>query len=104
LIRVVRACQGELSVMPEEVQGDLADALARLQIGWRLSMPLSRPMPEVGPGVHELRLTDRTGTYRVLYAVGGGEVILLHAFKKTTRRTPPRVIRLTRKRLRKAGR
>ena len=46
--------------------GDLADALARSDAGGCLAMPLSRPMPSIGPQVHELRLRDRTGTYRVI--------------------------------------
>jgi hypothetical protein len=45
-----------VDVFPEDVRGDLADALARLDAGLMLSMPLSRPMPNMGRGVHELRL------------------------------------------------
>jgi len=47
--------------LPAEIRADLADALARLDAGLSLSMPLSRPMPAIGPGVHELRLRDRSG-------------------------------------------
>ena len=36
-------------------------------IGIKLSMPLSRPMPSVGKGVHELRLKDASGVYRLIY-------------------------------------
>ena len=85
---------------PEEVRGDLADALARLDAGLMLSMPLSRPMPSVGGCVHELRLKDRSGTYRVVYAlVRRGTVHVLHAFKKTTRGTPVKNLDLAMKRL-----
>ena len=34
-----------------------------------LSMPLSRPMPSIGPGTHELRLRERSGAYRVVYVL-----------------------------------
>ena len=65
-----------------------------------LSMPLSRPMPSIGRGAHELRLKDRSGAYRVVYAlIRGGRVYLVHAFKKTSRATSPKSIEIARKRL-----
>jgi phage-related protein len=65
-----------------------------------LSMPLSRPMPSIGRGVHELRLKDRSGVYRVVYAlVRRGTVHVLHAFKKTTQTTALKNLELARKRL-----
>ena len=71
--------------LPEEVRGDLADALARLDAGLVLSMPLSRSMPSIGRGVHELRLKDRSGTYRIVYALIQRRVIhVLHAFNDFT--------------------
>jgi len=100
VIVVAPACRREVEGLPDEVRGDLADALARLDAGLMLSMPLSRAMPSVGRGVHELRLRDRSGHYRVVYAlVGRGRVYLLHAFKKTTQATPQRSIDVARKRL-----
>ncbi len=100
MVIILRACQRELEALPEEVRGDLADALARLDAGLVLSMPLSRPMPSIGRGVHELRLRDRSGTYRVVYAlVRRGTVHVLHAFKKATRDTPAKNLELAMKRL-----
>jgi len=94
------ACRREIEVLPEAVRGDLADALARLDAGLVLSMPLSRPMPSVGRGVHELRLKDRSGAYRVIYAlVRQGAIHVLHAFKKTSQTTPVRHLELARRRL-----
>ncbi len=100
MIIVLKSCRRELKELPEEVRGDLADALARLDAGLVLSMPLSRPMPSIGRGVHELRLRDRAGTYRVVYAlVQRGVVHVLHAFKKTTATTPAKNLDLAVKRL-----
>ncbi len=100
MVIVLRACRREIDALPEEVRGDLADALARLDIGLMLSMPLSRPMPSIGRGVHELRLRDRSGAYRVVYAlVRRGTVHVLHAFKKTTRDTPAKNLEVAAKRL-----
>ena len=63
-------------------------------------MPLSRPMPTIGQGVHELRLKARSGAYRVVYAlIHRRAVHVLHAFKKTTQETSARNLELARKRL-----
>jgi phage-related protein len=93
-------CQKEIIEFPEEIRGDLADALARLNEGLTLSMPLSRPMPSIGPGVHELRFRDRAGIYRVIYVLlGDGSIYLIHAFTKKTSQTPKQNIDLAKKRL-----
>lgn len=102
---VLSACQREIRQFPEEIRGDLADALARLDAGQSLSIPLSRPMPLVGNGAHELRLKDRSGAYRIFYALpGGGIVYVLHGFKKKTQATPKRHIELARNRLKEVKR
>lgn len=100
MVIISKACRKEIEVLPEEIRGDLADALARLDAGLVLSMPLSRPMPSIGQGVHELRLKARSGAYRVVYAfVQRDTVHVLHAFKKTTQGTPARNLELALKRL-----
>ena len=100
MVIIPKACQREIETFPDEIRGDLADALARLDAGLALSMPLSRPMPGVGQGVHELRLTARSGAYRVVYAlVQRGTIHVLHAFKKATQATSARNLELARKRL-----
>ena len=89
MIQVLKACTKEIQEFPEGVREDLADALARLEVGQNLSMPLSRPMPSIGSGVHELRFCDRQGIYRVIYFIKRSrEIWLLHAFKKKTKATP----------------
>ena len=69
MIRILNACGRELAELPEEVREDLTDALARLEEGHLLSMPLSRPMPSIGRRVYEIRLRDRSGIYRIIYAL-----------------------------------
>ncbi|MEW6777681.1 MAG: type II toxin-antitoxin system RelE/ParE family toxin [Bdellovibrionota bacterium] len=101
MIVILKACQRELDDFPEDVRADLADALARLDAGQLLSMPLSRPMPSIGKGVHELRLRHRSGAYRVVYAIQiAGTVYVLHGFKKTSEQTLKRNLDLAKKRLR----
>lgn len=100
MIVILKACRKKIEAFPEKIRGDLADALARLDAGLGLSMPLSRQMPDIGRGVHELRLKERSGAYRVVYAlVQRGTVHVLHAFKKTTQSTSARDLELARKRL-----
>lgn len=100
MVIVLPACQREIQRFPEEIGGDLADALARLDIGQSLALPLSRPMPSIRNGVHELRLKDRSGAYRVFYVLaGGGIVYVFHAFLKKTQETPKKNLALARKRL-----
>lgn len=100
MIVVLPQCQKEINELPADVRDDLTDALAKLNEGNTLSMPLSRPMPSVGKGVHELRFRDRNGIYRVLYVfVGGGLIYLLHAFMKKAQATPKQNIELAKKRL-----
>lgn len=100
LIRVLKNCEKELLEFPIEIREDLADALALLDQGIKLSMPLSRAIPSIGKGVHELRLRDRSGIYRVIYVFSGnGNICLLHAFTKKTQTTPKPNIELAKKRL-----
>ena len=100
MIVLLKQCRKEIDAFPEEIRGDLADALARLDAGLMLSLPLSRPMPAIGRGVHELRLRDRSAAYRVVYALSTrGAVYVLHAFKKTMQATSARNLELARTRL-----
>ena len=100
MIDSLKQCQKEILEFPLAIREELADALARLDQGLSLSMPLSRPMPSIGKGVHELRFRDRSGVYRVIYVLlGASQIWLLHAFMKKTPQTSPRNIELARKRL-----
>lgn len=56
-----------------------------VEFAWPVGMPLVRPL---GRGIHEVRTPLADGTARVLFAVEGGFMVLLHAFMKKTRKTP----------------
>ena len=76
--------------------------LRRLQKGEYLSLPESRPMPSIGPRVHELRITD-VGVrvdWRIVYRIDTLWILLVDVFRKTTRATPHAVIERCRARLR----
>ena len=82
------------------IRQQLGEAIRDLQKGMALSMPLSRPMPSVAPGVAELRVKDDARAVRVFYITKvAGAVLIFHGFEKTTQQTPKREIDLGRKRL-----
>lgn len=58
-----------------------------------------KPMSSIGKGVEEIRMSDDTGTYRVVYTARLADVVyVLHAFQKKTQATAKRDIELARKR------
>jgi phage-related protein len=91
----------------EEVRGfsresrkAVGKALRELQLGKRLGMLVSRPMPSVALGVAEIRVQDRWGIYRTFYYLKSSRGILVfHAFMKKTQKTPQQEIELARTRL-----
>lgn len=84
----------------KEVRLELGSALTKLQIGMTLGLPISRPMPDVSRGVHELRFRDAGGIQRVFYFMKTQRgVLVFHAFAKKTQKTPPNEIKIGRQRL-----
>ena len=73
--------------------------LRRLQRGEMLSMPHSRPMPTIGPGVHELRIADGRLAWRIIYKLEASALLILHVFEKKTAQTPKSVIEVCKARL-----
>lgn len=99
---ILDSCRKELLSFPQEVREDFVDVVAKLRRGISLIMPLSKPMPQIGRGVYELRLKDRSGAYRIFYFVKKKEAIyVLHAFQKKTRRTPSKSINLVKRRIKR---
>ena len=62
-------------------------------------MPHSRPMPGIGAGCHELRIPDENATWRVIYRLDEDAVVLLEIFSKKDQKTPLRVIKACKMRL-----
>ena len=84
---------------PSQVRVEGGTLLSRVQDGERLTMPNSRPMPTIGPGVHELRLADEGGDWRIIYRIEADLILLVDAFKKTTAKTNLADIRRSKNRL-----
>ena len=99
-IEIHRAALKELQNFPSDVLFRAKEAFAFLECGELLSMPLSRPMPSVWAGCHELRISDRHGTYRIFYVlVIKGTIFVSHCFHKKTQRAPFSDIVLAKRRI-----
>ena len=86
-----------MRLFPKAVRVRVGHALGRVQNG--LEPPNWKPMPSIGVGVREIRVTSG-GQFRVLYKSKHGEAIyVLHAFEKKTRKTSEADLSLARQRL-----
>jgi phage-related protein len=82
---------------PEDARHDAGYQLDKVQRGQQPDD--FKPMPSVGKGVEEIRVTDDSGAYRVIYVARRVEsVYVLHAFQKKTQATSRRDIEIARKR------
>lgn len=73
--------------------------MRRLQKGELLSLPHSRPMPTVGPRCHELRINDKTKSWRIMYRIDADAIVIVDVFEKRTQTTPAETILQCRRRL-----
>lgn len=56
-------------------------------------------MPGIGKGVEEIRVSEPSGAYRVIYLARRAEAIyVLHAFQKKSQATPQRDLEIARQR------
>lgn len=73
--------------------------LRQLQQGESVGLPHSRPMPNIGPRCHELRIRDQDKNWRILYRIDEDAIVIADIFHKTTQTTPKMVIKVCQKRL-----
>lgn len=98
---VLKQAQRELKDAPKDVVGDIFALFDDLMGGKLLSMPISRPLPLIAKGLHELRLSGKSGEYRVFYVIKVGSAIyVLHATGKKSQKTDRRKIDLIKSRIR----
>jgi phage-related protein len=93
---------GEVKTPPFSKEGRMEAGylLRMLQKGESLAMPWSRPMPEIAPGCHELRVADAGKSWRIVYRVDDDAIVILEVFAKQTPKTPRHVIETCSRRLR----
>jgi len=86
-IVILNQADRELRKAPKEVIMDAYSLFDDLESGKKLTMPISKPLPSIYKGLHELRLNYRGGIYRVFYIFKVKDVIyILHATKKKTQK------------------
>jgi phage-related protein len=95
--------QGSIKSPPFTSEGRLeaGTRLREIQEGEALGMPVSRPMPSIGPRVHELRIRDAGHNWRIIYRVDADRILIVEVFAKTTRATPRTVIEACQARLKR---
>ena len=100
--KVVVWLHGEVKTPPfsTEARIEAGFLLRKLQLGEKLSMPHSRPMPVIGRRCHELRITDIDVTWRLVYRIDEDAIVILEVFDKKTGKTPKKVIDTCKDRLR----
>ncbi len=78
-----------LREFPEDARQDAGYQLHKVQQG---DQPDDfKPMTAIGKGVEEIRITEESGAYRVIYVARREEAVyVLHAFQKKTRATSKR--------------
>jgi phage-related protein len=87
-----------LQHFPDQARYRAGVELRALQIG--LEPRDWKPMKSVGAGVQEIRITDATGAFRIIYlATLPDRVLVLHAFQKKTQKTAHRDLELAERRL-----
>jgi phage-related protein len=87
--------------LPPEERKLLGRDIMAVEIGWPVGLPLCRPLRG---GIWEVRTDLPHGTTaRVLFCFGDGVMVLLHGFKKTSRKTPPAEVDLAMKRMKGLG-
>ncbi|MFZ5555323.1 MAG: type II toxin-antitoxin system RelE/ParE family toxin [Pseudomonadota bacterium] len=92
---------GQVKTPPlsREARMETGFLLRRLQLGERLRMPQSRPMPGIGPRCHELRINDADMTWRLIYRIDSDAIVIAEVFAKKTEKTPKEVIQACKTRL-----
>lgn len=94
---------GEVKTPPlsEAARCEAGRLLRRLQRGESLGMPHSRPLPSIGARCHEIRITDCSRAWRIVYRIDAEAIIVAEVFEKKTQKLPGAVIEACRKRLAK---
>jgi phage-related protein len=101
---ILKQAKRELKNASSDIVQDVFALFEDLMDGKHLSMPISRPLPSVARGLHELRLSGRAGEYRVFYVIKVGDAIyVLHGTSKKNQKMDRQTINLLKERLRSVG-
>ena len=84
---------------PDDARHDAGYQLDKVQRG---DQPDDfKPMPAIGKGVEEIRVSEPSGAYRVIYLARRVEAVyVLHSFHKKTKATPKKDLEIAKIRFR----
>ena len=101
---ILRQAKRELKSAPKDIIADVFSLFDDLMVGKNLGMPISRPLPSIVKGLHELRLSGVGGEYRVFYVIRTADAIyVLHAAPKKKQEIDRRTADLLKLRARSIG-
>jgi len=81
-----------LLALTKEDRQVIGKDIQKVEFGWPIGMPYCRSL---GHGLWEVRSNLAGGRIaRVIFAIVGGEMVLLHGFEKKSQKTPPRDVDL----------
>lgn len=86
-----------LKSLPIEDRKAIGVDIKTVEFGWPIGMPVCRPL---GGGLYEVRTSLENRTARVLFAIDGDRMVLLHGFIKKSQKTPDADLKLARSRSR----
>jgi phage-related protein len=99
-VEIHPAARKQIKTWPVDIKKELGVVLMRLQQGETIGMPDVRRMASVSRGVCEIRIQGKDGAYRTFFVLMQAHgVVVFHAFKKKTQKTPLKEIETARKRL-----
>ncbi|MCL4309380.1 MAG: type II toxin-antitoxin system RelE/ParE family toxin [Actinomycetota bacterium] len=92
---------GEVRTPPfsQDARVEAGHYLRLLQKGKNLSLPMSRPMPNIGTRCHEIKINDEDVTWRIVYRIDNDAILILEVFSKKTQQTPKNIIDICKKRI-----
>lgn len=85
-----------LRAMPRDDRRKVGDDIKSVEFGWPIGMPVCRPL---GKGLYEVRTNLKDTISRVLFAIEGDKMVLLHGFIKKSQTAPLGDLDLARARL-----
>ena len=92
---ILKQAKRELEDAPKDIIADVFALFDDLMAGKNLGMPISRPLPSIAKGLHELR---------VFYVIKVGDAIyVLHATEKKKQKIDRRTEELLKTRIRSIG-
>jgi phage-related protein len=98
-LRFLGSSHRDLQDFPADARREAGYQLDHVQ--WGVDPGDWKPMKSIGSGVREIRITEKSGPFRVIYvATFADAVYVLHAFQKKTQVTALRDIQLAASRFR----